>query len=42
MARVRRLARDDERLPEPLAGVHVLASAMLRRKRFIPVMVERP
>ena len=48
MARFRRLARDDERLPETLAGLHVLAFAMLRLKRcaervearFITFMVE--
>ncbi len=41
MARFRRLARDDERLPETLAGLHVLAFAMLMLKRFITVMLER-
>lgn len=40
MARFRRLARDDERLPETLAGLHVLAFAMLMLKRFITFMLE--
>ena len=48
MARFRRLACDDERLPETLAGLHVLAFAMLMLKRcaervearFITVMLE--
>lgn len=35
MIRFRRLAHDDERLPETLAGLHFLASAMLMLKRFI-------
>lgn len=35
MARFRRLARDYERLPETLAGLHFLAFAMLMLKRFI-------
>ena len=40
MARFRRLARDYERLPETLAGLHFLAVAMLMLKRFITFMVE--
>jgi transposase len=40
MARFRWLARDDERWPETLAGLHVLACAMLRLKRFMTVIVE--
>lgn len=40
MARFRRLARDDERLPETLAGVHFLAFAMVMLKRFITFMIE--
>jgi transposase len=40
MARFRRLARDYERLPETLAGLHVLAFAMLMLKRFITFMIE--
>ena len=34
-ARFRRLTRDYERLPETLAGLHYLASAILMLKRFI-------
>ncbi len=40
MARFRRLARDYERLPATLAGLHFLAFAMLLLKRFITFMVE--
>ena len=40
MARFRRLARDYERLPETLAGLHFLAFAMMMLKRFITFMVE--
>ncbi len=40
MARFRRLARDYERLPETLAGLHFLAFAMVMLKRFITFMVE--
>lgn len=40
MARFRRLARDYERLPETVAGLHFLAFAMLMLKRFITFMVE--
>jgi transposase len=40
MARFRRLARDYERLPETLAGLHFLAFAMLMLKRFITFMIE--
>jgi len=36
--RFRRLARDYERLPETLAGLHFLAFAMLMLKRFAEVM----
>ena len=35
VARFRRLARDDERLPETLAGLHFLAFAILFLHRFI-------
>jgi transposase len=35
MARFRRLARDYERLPETLAGLHFLAFAMLMLHRFV-------
>lgn len=37
-ARFRRLARDYERLPETLAGLHYLAFAVLMLKRFAEVM----
>jgi len=37
-ARFRRLARDYERLPETLAGLHFLAFAILMLHRFIKVM----
>ena len=37
-ARFRRLARDYERLPETLAGLHFLAFAMLMLKRFVEIM----
>lgn len=40
MARFRRLARDYERLPETLAGLHFLAFAMVMLKRFITFMIE--
>ena len=40
MARFRRLARDYERLPETLAGLHFLAFAMLMLKRFIAFMTQ--
>jgi transposase len=37
-ARFRRLARDYERLPETLAGLHYLAFAILMLGRFVNVM----
>lgn len=37
-ARFRRLARDYERLPETLAGLHFLAFAILMLKRFVEIM----
>jgi transposase len=40
MARFRRLARDYERLPETLAGLHYLAFAMLMLKRFVDVIAQ--
>jgi len=40
MARFRRLARDYERLPETLAGLHFFAFAMLMLKRFSAFLVE--
>jgi transposase len=39
LTRFRRLARDYERLPETVAGLHFLAFAMLLLKRFITFMV---
>jgi transposase len=39
-ARFRRLARDDERLPETLRGVHFLVFAILMLTRFIALMVQ--
>ena len=39
LARFRRLARDDERLPETVAGVHCLAFAMLMVKHVASFMV---
>jgi transposase len=40
MARFRRLARDYERLPQTLAGLHYLAFAILLARRFISFMVQ--
>jgi Transposase DDE domain len=40
-ARVRRLARDYERLPATLAGLHFLMFAILLFKRFVELMVQR-
>lgn len=37
-ARFRRLARDYERLPKTLAGLHFLAFAILMLRRFVEVM----
>jgi transposase len=39
-ARFRRLARDDERLPAPLAGVHCLVCVLLSRTRFVTLMMQ--
>lgn len=39
-ARFRRLARDYERLPETLAGLHFLAFAMLMLKRLVEVLAQ--
>jgi transposase len=36
MARFRRVARDEERLPQPLAGLHFLAFAILRLASVYP------
>jgi transposase len=38
-ARFRRLARDDERLAETLAGLHFVAFAILMLKRFVELIV---
>ncbi len=40
MARFRRLARDYERLPETVAGLHFLAFAIILLARFITLMAE--
>ncbi len=40
LARFRRLARDYERLPETLAGLHLLAFSTLMLKRFVNLMAE--
>lgn len=40
VARFRRLARDDERLPETLTGFHFLAFAILLLARFVALMVQ--
>jgi transposase len=39
MARFRRLARDYERLPETLAGLHYLAFAILMLSRFVNLVI---
>ncbi|HEU0174762.1 MAG TPA: IS5/IS1182 family transposase, partial [Blastocatellia bacterium] len=38
MSRFRRLARDYERLPETLAGLHILAFAILMLKNVAEVL----
>lgn len=40
MARFRRLARDYERLPETVAGLHFLAFAILMLKQFVTALAE--
>jgi transposase len=40
MARFRRLARDYERLPQTLAGLHFLAFAILMLARFVSLMAQ--
>ncbi len=40
MARFRRLARDYERLPETLAGLHFLAFAILMLARFVTLLTQ--
>jgi len=42
MTRFRRLARDYERLPETLVGLHLLAFAVLMLHRFALVMAHCP
>ena len=42
VARFRRLARDYERLPETVMGLHFLAFACLLLHRLIPLLAERP
>jgi hypothetical protein len=42
MTRFRRLARDYERLPETLAGLHLLAFTVLMLHRFVLVMAHYP
>lgn len=42
MTRFRRLARDFERLPETLAGLHLLAFTVLMLHRFAFVMTHYP
>ena len=39
-ARFRRLARDYERLPETLAGLHFLAFAIVMFKRFVTLLLQ--
>lgn len=39
-ARVRRLARDDGRLLQTVAGLHVVAFAILRLQRAVFLLVE--
>lgn len=41
-ARFRRLARDYERLPETLAGLHFLAFAMLMAHRIVALIIQSP
>ena len=40
LARFRRLARDYERLPETLKGLHLLAFAILLLRRFVTAMAQ--
>jgi transposase len=42
VARFRRLARDYERLPQTVAGLHFLAFACLLLHRLIPLLAESP
>ena len=41
-ARFRRLARDDERLPETVAGLHFVAFACLMLHRLVTVVANSP
>ena len=41
-ARCRRLAKDDERLPELVAGLHFVAFACLMLHRFVTVVAHSP
>jgi transposase len=40
VARFRRLARDYERLPDTLAGLHFLAFAILLLRRFVELLIQ--
>ncbi len=40
LARFRRLARDCERLPETLKGLHLLASSILMPRKFVTLMAQ--
>ena len=40
LARFRRLARDYERLPTTLAGLHFLTFAILMLKRMLPLLLQ--
>ncbi len=42
IARFRRLARDYERLPETVAGLHFIAFACLMLHRLLTVAVQSP
>jgi len=42
MARFRRLARDDERLPQTPAGLHFVAFACLMLARIARLVAESP
>ena len=41
MARFRRLARDYERLPDTLAGLHYLAFTLLLLSRFVALLADK-
>jgi hypothetical protein len=41
-ARFRRLARDYERLPATLAGLHFVAFAVLMAHRFVHLLAQSP